>query len=151
MTATKEEVIAFMKSEFPQSKCVVEAVSNGRATVSHHVGLDELRPGGTVSGPVLMSVADVALYVAILGKIGIVPLAVTTSLNINFLRKPSANERIIAECSLIKVGRTLVVGEVSLYSEGVSDLVAHAVGTYSIPPYTSERSENIKTINSLKA
>ncbi|MDW5285967.1 PaaI family thioesterase, partial [Alteromonas macleodii] len=89
------------------------------------------------SGPVLMSVADVALYVAILGKIGIVPLAVTTSLNINFLRKPSATERIIAECSLIKVGRTLVVGEVSLYSEGVSDLVAHAVGTYSIPPYTS--------------
>jgi acyl-coenzyme A thioesterase PaaI-like protein len=82
-----------------------------------------------------MSVADVALYVAILGKIGIVPLAVTTSLNINFLRKPSSNERIIAECSLIKVGRTLVVGEVSLYSEGVSDLVAHAVGTYSIPPY----------------
>jgi len=144
MTATKEEVIAFMKSEFPQSKCVVEAVSNGGATVSHHVGQDELRPGGTVSGPVLMSVADVALYVAILGKIGIVPLAVTTSLNINFLRKPSSNERIIAECSLIKVGRTLVVGEVSLYSEGVSDLVAHVVGTYSIPPYTSERSENIK-------
>ena len=57
MTATKEEVIAFMKSEFPQSKCVVEAVSNGGATVSHHVGQDELRPGGTVSGPVLMSVA----------------------------------------------------------------------------------------------
>ena len=84
MTATKEEVIAFMKSEFPQSKCVVEAVSDGGATVSHHVGQDELRPGGTVSGPVLMSVADVALYVAILGKIGIVPLAVTTSLNINF-------------------------------------------------------------------
>ncbi len=50
----------------------------------------------------------------------------------------------IAECSLIKVGRTLVVGEVSLYSEGVIDLVAHVVGTYSIPPYTSERSENIK-------
>ena len=89
MTATKEEVIAFMKSEFPQSKCVVEAVSNDGATVSHHVGQDELRPGGTVSGPVLMSVADVALYVAILGKIGIVPLAVTTSLNINFLRKYS--------------------------------------------------------------
>ena len=81
-----------------------------------------------------MSIADVALYVAILGTIGIVPLTVTTSLTINFLRKPSAEARIIAECKLIKVGRTLIVGEVSLYSEGSSDLVAHVVGTYSIPP-----------------
>ena len=93
-----------------------------------------MRPGGTVSGPVLMSIADVALYVAILGKIGIVSLTVTTSLTINFLRKPSAEARIIAECTLLKVGRTLIVGEVSLYSEGSSDLVAHVVGTYSVPP-----------------
>ena len=62
------------------------------------------------------------------------PLTVTTSLTINFLRKPSAEARIIAECSLLKVGRTLIVGEVSLYSEGSSDLVAHVVGTYSVPP-----------------
>lgn len=134
MSATTAEVAAFMAAEFPQSKCVVEAVGNDGATVSHHVGPDELRPGGTVSGPVLMGVADVALYVAILGKIGIVPLAVTTSLTINFMRKPAADARIIAECSLLKVGRTLAVGEVSLYSEGSSELVAHVVGTYSIPP-----------------
>jgi acyl-coenzyme A thioesterase PaaI-like protein len=134
MPVTKEEVSAFMAAEFPQSKCVVEAVGNDGATVSHHIGPDELRPGGTVSGPVLMGVADVALYVAILGKIGIVPLAVTTSLTINFLRKPSAEARIIGDCKLMKVGRTLAVGEVSLYSEGSSEPVAHVVGTYSIPP-----------------
>ena len=134
MPATKEELVAFMAAEFPQSRCEVEAVGNDRATVSRRVGPDDLRPGGTVSGPVLMAVADVALYVAILGKIGIVPLAVTTSLTINFLRKPAAAARIIAECMLMKTGRALVVGEVSLYSEGVDEPVAHVVGTYSIPP-----------------
>jgi len=134
MSATKEEISAFMALEFPQTKCVVEAVNENGATLSHEIGVNELRPGGTVSGPVMMAVADVAIYVAILGRIGIVPLTVTTSLTINFLRKPSANARIIAECTLMKVGRTLIVGEVSLYSEGSDDIVAHVVGTYSVPP-----------------
>lgn len=134
MSATKEEIVAFMALEFPQTKCMVEAVGDNSSTLSHDIGIDELRPGGTVSGPVLMSIADVALYVAILGKIGIVPLTVTTSLTINFLRKPSSEARIIADCTLLKVGRTLIIGEVSLYSEGSSDLVAHVVGTYSVPP-----------------
>ncbi|MEN2752501.1 MULTISPECIES: PaaI family thioesterase [Psychrobacter] len=134
MSATKEEIVAFITSEFPQTKCIIEAVDDSGATLAHDIGIDELRPGGTVSGPVLMSIADVAIYVAILGKIGIVPLTVTTSLTINFLRKPSAQARIIAKCTLIKVGRTLIVGEVALYSEGSSDMVAHVVGTYSVPP-----------------
>jgi len=134
MPATKDEVAAFMEAEFPQSKCVVEAVGEGGAVVSHHIGHDELRPGGTVSGPVLMGVADVALYVAILGAIGIVPLAATTSLTINFMRKPSSQARIIGRCQLMKVGRTLAVGEVSLYSEGSPEPVAHVVGTYALPP-----------------
>lgn len=134
MSATKEEIVAFMAGEFPQTKCVIETVDENSATLSHDIGVNELRPGGTVSGPVLMSIADVAIYVAILGKIGIVPLTVTTSLTINFLRKPSAQARIMAACTLMKVGRTLIVGEVSLYSEGSSDLVAHVVGTYSVPP-----------------
>ena len=138
MSASKEEIVAFITAEFPQTKCVIEEVGNNGATLSHEIGINELRPGGTVSGPVLMSVADVAIYVAILGKIGIVPLTVTTSLTINFLRKPSAEARIIAECTLLKVGRTLIVGEVSLYSEGSSDLVAHVVGTYSVPPNSSD-------------
>lgn len=132
--ATKEDIVAFMAEEFPQSKCVVDAVGDGGATVAHSVGADELRPGGTVSGSVLMSVADVALYVAILGEIGIVPLVVTTNLSINFMRKPPPGARIIGECRLMKVGRSLAVGEVFLYSDGLRQPVAHAVGTYSIPP-----------------
>jgi uncharacterized protein (TIGR00369 family) len=131
---TKAEIIEFLAREFPQSKCIVEEVGDGSATVKHRVGSDELRPGGTVSGSVLMTVADVALYVAILGKIGIVPLTVTTSLTVNFLRKPSPHRSIVGVCKLLKVGRSLAVGEVALYSEGNQETVAHAVGTYSIPP-----------------
>lgn len=135
--ATQIEIAEFLAVSFPQSKYVVVDVGNASATVSHSVGIDELRPGGTVAGPVLMAVADVALYVAILGEIGIVPLAVTTSLNINFLRKPSADRSIIGVCKLIKLGKTLAVGEVSLYSEGNPQPVAHAVGTYAIPRSSS--------------
>ena len=131
--ATKQEIENFMKTDFPQAKCTVEAVGSQSATVRHTVGFDELRPGGTVSGPVLMTVADCALYVAILGEIGIVALAVTTSLTINFMRKPSSTKDIIAKCTLLKVGKSLIVGEVSLYSEGDEKAVAHVVGTYSIP------------------
>ena len=130
---TQAEIVEFIKTEFPQSKCIIDAVGNKSATIRHNIGEAELRPGGTVSGPVMMFVADVALYVAILGEIGIVPLAVTTSLNINFLRKPAADKAIIGVCKLIKVGRTLAIGEVSIYSEGNPEMVAHAVGTYAIP------------------
>jgi acyl-coenzyme A thioesterase PaaI-like protein len=132
--ATKGEIAGFLALAFPDRGFVVEAVGNASATLSYTVGTDDLRPGGTVSGPVLMAVADVALYVAILGEIGIVPLAVTTSLTINFLRKPSPDKRVVGVCKLLKVGKALAVGEVALYSEGSDMPVAHAVGTYSIPP-----------------
>lgn len=131
--ATKDQIAAFLAQAFPQSKCIIEEVGKLSATIRHPVGVHELRPGGTVSGPVMMACADVALYVAILGEIGIVPLAVTTSLNINFLRKPSPDRDIIARCTLIKLGKLLAVGEVSIYSQGKPDPVAHAVGTYAIP------------------
>ncbi len=131
--ASQQEVAAFIATQFPQTPCIVQQVSPGQATVLHPIGTSELRPGGTVSGPVLMGVADVALYVAILGTIGIQPMAVTTSLNINFLRKPAGDRAVVGECRLIKVGRTLAVGEVTLYSEGLEDPVAHAVGTYALP------------------
>ena len=131
---TKTDISEFLASAFPQSKCTVEDVGLMSATVRHTVGVAELRPGGTVSGPVLMATADVALYVAILAQIGIVPLTVTTSLNINFLRKPASARDIIGRCTLIKLGKTLAVGEVALYSEGNPDMVAHATGTYAIPP-----------------
>lgn len=131
--ASKTEIAQFLAREFPQTKCTVEAVGGKAATIRHQIGASELRPGGTVSGPVLMTVADVALYVAILGEIGIVPLTVTTNLSINFLRKPAADRAIIGVCKLIKLGKALAVGEVALYSEGVAQPVAHVVGTYSIP------------------
>jgi len=131
---TKAEIVDFLAREFPQSQCIVEEVGDRSATVSHPIGPAQLRPGDTVSGPLLMAVADVALYVAILGTIGLVPLAVTTSLTINFLRKPSARNPIVGVCRLMKVGRILVVGEVALYSDRNEEMVAHAVGTYSIPP-----------------
>jgi acyl-coenzyme A thioesterase PaaI-like protein len=116
---TKSEISAFIKQEFPQTKCTIEAVGGMSATIRHAIGIGELRPGGTVSGPVLMTVADVALYIAILGEIGIVPLTVTTNLSINFLRKPSADKAIIGVCKLMKLGETLAVGEVALYSEAL--------------------------------
>lgn len=131
---TRQELADFLAAEFPQTKVTIESVGDGAATVRHEVGTDELRPGGTVSGPVLMTVADVALYVALLGEIGIVPLAVTTNLSINFMRKPPGDRAILGVCKLMKVGRSLAVGEVSLFSEGLPDPVAHVVGTYAIPP-----------------
>lgn len=134
MKPSVEQMRAFLKREFAQSRCTVEALGGMAATVRLQVDDSDLRPGGTVSGPTLMALADVALYVAILGEIGIVPLAVTTSLNINFLRKPAAGRALLGVCRLKKLGRTLAVGEVDLFSQGVADPVAHAVGTYSIPP-----------------
>jgi acyl-coenzyme A thioesterase PaaI-like protein len=135
--ATKEEIAAFMANAFPHSKIAIDAVENGGATVSLDVGQADLRPGGTVSGPTLMNVADTALYVALLGAIGIVPLAVTTNLSVNFLRKPDASRRVIGVCKLMRVGKTLAVGEVWLHSQGQSEPVAHAVGTYAIPRMSS--------------
>ncbi len=131
---TKAQIVELLAREFPQSQCVVEEAGERSATVSHPVGPAQLRPGGTVSGPLLMTVADVALYVAVLATVGLVPLAVTTNLNINFLRRPSPRNPIVGVCKLIKVGRILVVGEVALYSDRDEEMVAHAVGTYSIPP-----------------
>lgn len=128
------ELAAFLRAEFPQTRCTLEELDeDGSVVVAHPVGQAELRPGGTVSGPVMMALADVALYVAILARIGIVPLAVTTNLSINFLRKPRADRRVVARCRLLKLGKTLAVGEVYICSEGEDEPVAHATGTYAIP------------------
>jgi uncharacterized protein (TIGR00369 family) len=132
---TADALRAFLRAEFPQNRCTLEALDeDGSVVVAHPVGESELRPGGTVSGPVMMTLADVALYIAILARIGIVPLAVTTNLSINFLRKPRADRRVVARCRLMKLGRTLAVGEVWIHSEGEEEPVAHATGTYAIPP-----------------
>ena len=136
MKSTKAEIIAFLQAEFPQSleKCEIEAVTEKGASIIYHVDAADLRPGGTVSGPTMMTAADYALYIAILGEIGIVALAVTTNLSTNFLRKPSAEQDIRAACRLMKVGKALIVGDVWLYSLDSDEPIAHVVGTYSIPP-----------------
>ena len=114
-------------------KCEIVSITPRGALVNYHIDERDLRPGGTVSGPTMMTVADYALYIAILGELGLVALAVTSNLNINFLRKPAAGRNLRGECRLMKVGKNLVVGEVWVYSEGVDDAVAHVTGTYSIP------------------
>ena len=131
---SKDEMIAFFRSEFPKARYVIEDFTDDSVVVRHQVGEQDLRPGGTVSGPTMMALADTALYVALLREIGLVPLAVTTSLNFNFLRKPEADRDLLAECRLLKRGKSLAVGEVSICSEGNEAPVAHATGTYSIPP-----------------
>jgi len=132
--ATKDELTNFFQKDFPQADFLIESVGDKSAVIRKKINHNHLRPGGTVSGPVLMEMADAALYVAILSEIGLVALAVTTNLNINFLRKPSSDADILAECKLIKLGKTLAIGEVTLYSDGMAEPVAHAVGTYAIPP-----------------
>lgn len=135
MSANTQEIRTFLQQYFPQTdnKFIINTVGNKSANLTYHVDQSSLRPGGTVSGPTLMAAADLALYVALLGEIGIVALAVTTNLNINFLKKPSGQRDINAHCTLIKVGKTLAVGEVYLYSQGDDEPVAHVVGTYAIP------------------
>ena len=113
----------------------IESIGARAARARFVVGKKHLRPGNTVSGPTLMALADVTMYAALLGEIGLVPLAVTTSLNINFLRKP-AQKDVVGEARLLKVGKRLAVGEVALYSEGEAEMVAHVTCTYSIPPRT---------------
>ncbi len=131
---TLTEISAFLAEVFPQSRGIIEAVDERSCRLRYRVGEADLRPGGTVSGPTTMALADEALYVATLAAVGLVPLAVTTSLNINFLRKPAAGQDLVAHCRLVKVGRVLVVGDVLVYSEGIEAPVAQASGTYSIPP-----------------
>lgn len=93
-----------------------------------------LRPGGTISGPAQMALADFVMYAAVLGAIGEVPLAVTTQLSINFLQRPTG--QLTAECRLLKLGKRLAVGEVSLL-DATGSLVSHVTATYSIPPERS--------------
>src|SRR5690242_19935808 len=112
---------------------VIEALGPMSARARFRVVNKHLRPGGTVSGPTLMALADAAMYAAILGEIGLVALAVTTNLNINFLKRPAPKD-VLCEVRLLKIGKRLAIGEASLYSEGESELVAHVTSTYSIPP-----------------
>jgi uncharacterized protein (TIGR00369 family) len=134
---TREELEAFLAIEFPQmfgaeGGISIEQVEHAACRVRQAFHPRSLRPGGTISGVVMMGLADVSMYIAVLASIGRVPLAVTTNLSINFLRKPTQQD-LIAHCRLLKLGKRLAVGEVTIRSEGREETVAHAVTTYSIP------------------
>ena len=123
----------FPQAFYPGCGLAIERVDHGAARVRQAYRDDQIRPGGTLSGPTMMALADFTMYVAVLSAIGPVPLAVTINLNINFLRKP-AQADLLADARLLKVGKRLAMGEVTIRSEGEDEPVAHVTSTYSIPP-----------------
>jgi uncharacterized protein (TIGR00369 family) len=133
---TVEEFQALVEQELPVVQLFnmsTRHIGRGEAVMVMHCDERTVRPGGTVAGPALMALADVCMYAVVLGLIGRVELAVTTNLNINFLRKPPIAP-VLAEGRILKLGKRLAVGEVLLRSEASDDLVGHVTGTYSIPP-----------------
>ncbi len=129
-----DELNAYLAEIFPDGRVSTIEYADGKMTRTRCIyDPKQLRPGGTLSGPTMMALADTAVYALVLSAIGKVPLAVTTNLSINFLRKPQPAD-LIAEARMLKLGKALAVGDVVIRSDGGDDVVAHAVVTYSIPP-----------------
>ena len=138
------DLLKFLEEHFPQSAHLGLAIEHlDDKTIRLRLPTHErhLRPGGTISGPTLMWLVDCGFYLLIMGQLGPVALAVTTNLNINFLRKP-AQKDVIGEARLLKVGKRLAVGEVTLFSDGDPEPVAHVTCTYSIPPRAKAAGES---------
>lgn len=135
LTLTQPEVMAFIEEVFPQVRddFVLEDLAEGAARVRLRVSDKHLRPGGTVSGPSMFGLADCGFYMLLLAHIGRQALTVTTNCSIDFLRKPSERD-MLADVRLLKLGRTLAVGDVLMRSEGDDRIVARASLTYAIPP-----------------
>lgn len=131
---------AFLGREFHQVAPDFRIESVGRQVLVARLLVKEahLRPGGTVSGPSMFGLADLAIYTAILSRVGPVALAVTTNASIDFMRKPEAGRDLLAHCRLLKLGRVLVVGEALIFSEGQEQPVARCSMTYSIPPASDQ-------------
>ena len=132
------EITEFLDDVFPQmnGRFVTEELGAMRARVRMKITEAELRPGGTVSGPSMFALADCAYYIVTMAMIGRESLTVTTNCNINFMRKPGPVD-LIGEARILKLGRSLSVGEVTIFSDGMEEPVAHATLTYSIPPRKS--------------
>jgi uncharacterized protein (TIGR00369 family) len=140
MTISKMSVMeleSFLLAEFPQAfkagDISIESADGATCLLRQRYSDQMLRPGGTVSGPTLMALADCAMYVALLSAIGPLSLAVTANLNINFLRKGQPGQDVLAAARLLKLGRRLAVGEINLLSGTSPEPIAHATSTYSIP------------------
>lgn len=133
MNAT--ELMAFLAQVFPQmaGEFSIESLSEDEISVRMHITDQHLRPGGTVSGPSMFGLADVCFYMMVLARIGPEALTVTTNCSIDFMRKPEPHD-MIAKARLLKMGRSLAVGDVLIYSEGSDKPAARANVTYSIPP-----------------
>ena len=131
---SKVDLENFLEKEFPQVSSNFKILNTKPNSLSMlmHISDEHLRPGGTVSGPTMFLLADVSFYLATLSMIGPKSLAVTTNCSINFLRKPNISD-LISESRVLKIGKTLSVGDVLIYSEGIKEPVAHASLTYSIP------------------
>ncbi len=133
---TREEFDAIVAAELPvtvQLGLRLDSLAYGHVIACAPYQGSFIRPGGTIAGPVLMALADFAMFAVTLSMIGRVELAVTTNLNINFLRKPAPRD-VFAEGRILKLGKRLAVSQVTLRSEGEVEPVAHVTGTYSIPP-----------------
>lgn len=133
---TADEMMEVLAREFPQisGQFTIEDLNEMGITVRLNVADRHLRPGGTVSGPSIFSLADVSVWMATMAMVGPQVLAVTTSASMDFMRKPAGGKDLIAVCRLLKLGRVLAVGEVLVFSEGSDAPVARASMTYSIPP-----------------
>ncbi len=131
---TVDHANAFLGEAFngAQNRSQVILMEDGRAIMRLVAGPEHLRPGGYISGPTQMSMADSVTYMAIFTKLGITPMTVTSNLNMNFLR-PCIGEAVTAEANLLKLGRTLAVAEVEIRAEGSDKVASHAIVTYSIP------------------
>ncbi len=132
------ELRAFIKEVFPQSlddypSLEVTNVEPGKISVRLQTDERHLRPGGTVSGPTLFSIADMGGYFCVLSHIGREALAVTTNININFMRKAEPGF-LEAQANILKLGKRLMVFDVSITQGTVGNVIAHATGTYAIPP-----------------
>jgi uncharacterized protein (TIGR00369 family) len=132
---TREELRRFLETEFPQAPAgiTVDSVDDTTIRIRQKTLDQHLRPGGTVSGPTLMAMVDFGFYLLLLSRLGPVAMAVTTNLNINFMRKPDPGH-LVGEGRLMKLGKALAVGDFTIWNEGEKDPVAHAMVTYSIPP-----------------
>ena len=133
---TIQELSNYVEEIFPQVKDDFEIleISEFGSRVRLKVTFRHLRPGNTVSGPAIFSLVDCTAYMAILAKLGKEALAVTTNCSIDFMRKPSGKTDLIANCEILKFGKTLVVADAKVYSEDTEKPVARASITYSIPP-----------------
>lgn len=133
---TEAELTEFLHTTFPQVKddFAVERLTADGIILRLKVGERHLRPGNTVSGPAMFGLADVAFYFALMSRIGLKALAVTTNVSIDFLRKPAPGADLLGEARILKIGKQLAAGDVLIRSDGREDVVARAGLTFSIPP-----------------